>query len=139
MSIDIDINSLHYIILNQHFTNSTFKTNWISFRNFMDQYERDHKFYITRNLPHLLLDFYWQSYNRIKNLNILFNNYEINIINCSDPNFKQNKINNYNISSIIIYNVKRFINILLNKNLQNILNVKNMINKINSSCDNIID
>lgn len=134
--IELDLYTLNDIILSQHYTNSAYKTNWLNFRNYLGQYERDKQHYRKRGLPHLLLDFYWRAYMKIKYLKELFKNYEIDIIeDCSSPVYKNDTIHkikssNNSVKNTIIYNVDKFINQQLNSNLCNIKEVRKALDEM---------
>ena len=123
---ELDIYSLDKIILAQHYSNSYFRTNWISFRNYMAQYNRDKEAIEKRNIVHLLVDFYWQNFMKIKNFKEIFKNYEIDIVeDHSTPIYKNDNIHLLRskkeiLKKIIKYNVDKFINQQLAINLESI-------------------
>ena len=116
---DLDFYTLNDLILSQHYTDSAFRANWMNFRNYIGQFERDKNQLVERNIKHLLLDFYKQSFLRIKTLKTVFDHFQIDMIeDCEIPRYRNDNIQMLKkpqpeVQKIIKINVDKFINMQL--------------------------
>ena len=72
MNINLSFNELDTIILRQHYSNNSYRTNWLNFKNSVITYNKEKEILIKRDLPHLLIDFYNRKLQVAKNLKQTF-------------------------------------------------------------------
>ena len=90
------INKITQFLTTNYEVNNSITNTWLNFTNYIYQYESQRHDVINTNCKQLILDFYWNSYLRLKELKN-----KINLINLKNKNDELfNKSNN---NSIINY------------------------------------